>query len=74
MKVKDERGIDNRFDDNDYQDIIDDFHRCSNFAVGCENCKASSLMPDSKFTTYCDFLRYHVNYIQEKLEKAFNNL
>lgn len=74
MKVKDERGGVYIFDDKDYQDIIDDFHNCSNFSAGCENCKASKLMPDSKFTTYCDFLRYHVNYIQEKLEKAFNDL
>lgn len=58
----------------DYIEIIKDYHNCSEFVIGCDDCKASELMADSKFTTYCDFLRQHCEIIQERLEKAFKQL
>lgn len=58
----------------DFEGILEDYHKC--IAIyDCENCKAfATIVPhDEGGMTYCDFLREHRKYVEDKLTRAMDN-
>ena len=58
----------------DFEGILEDYHKCITI-YDCENCKAfATIVPnDEGGMTYCDFLREHRKYVEEKLTRAMDN-